>query len=109
MPRHKKVCHGDFNPSNVILSDKGLPYIIDWSHVTQGNAEADVARSYLWLCLDGKKELAREYLDLFCKKSGIPKPAVQRWMPIVAASQSVKGNHEEREFLMSWVGIVEYQ
>ena len=39
MPRHRKVCHGDFNLSNIIISDKdGTPYIIDWAHATQGNA-----------------------------------------------------------------------
>ena len=36
MPKHNKVCHGDFNPSNVIITDDGTPYIIDWSHATQG-------------------------------------------------------------------------
>lgn len=29
-----KVCHGDFNPSNVIITDSGKPYIIDWAHAT---------------------------------------------------------------------------
>ena len=47
MPKHNKVCHGDFNPSNVIITDDGTPYIIDWSHATQGNASADAARTYL--------------------------------------------------------------
>ena len=47
MPKHNKVCHGDFNPSNVIIKEDGTPYIIDWSHATQGNASADAARTYL--------------------------------------------------------------
>ena len=34
---------------------------------------------------------------------------VQKWMPIVAASQSVKGNAHEREFLLSWVNVVDWQ
>ena len=34
---------------------------------------------------------------------------VQKWMPIVAASQSVKGNAHERDFLLSWVDVVEYE
>lgn len=34
---------------------------------------------------------------------------VQKWMPIVAASQSVKGNAHENEFLLSWVGVVDWQ
>ena len=109
MPKHKKVCHGDFNPSNIIIGEDGKAYIIDWSHVTQGNASADVARTYLLFCLAGDEQGAKKYLDLFCKKSNTEKQYVQKWMPIVAASQSVKGNEHEREFLLSWVDVVDYE
>ena len=109
MPKHNKVCHGDFNPSNVIIAEDGTPYIIDWAHVTQGNASADVARTYLLFWLNGDIEGAKLYLDTFCAKSNTAKQYVQKWMPIVAASQSVKGNEREREFLMSWVDVVDYQ
>ena len=109
MPKHNKVCHGDFNPSNVVVTEDGSLYILDWAHATQGNASADVARTYLLFWLNGDIEGAELYLNLFCKKSDTAKQYVQKWMPIVAASQSVKGNEKEREFLMSWVGVVDYQ
>ena len=109
MPKHNKVCHGDFNPSNIIITDDGTAYILDWSHATQGNASADVARTYLLFCLQGDRELADRYLDLFCKKSDTAKQYVQQWLPIVAASQSVKGKPEERDFLLSWVNVVDYE
>ena len=109
MPKHNKVCHGDFNPSNIIIAENGTPYILDWSHATQGNASADVARTYLLFWLNGDIEGAQIYLDTFCQKSDTSKPYVQKWMPIVAASQSVKGNEKERAFLMSWVDVVDYQ
>lgn len=109
MPRHAKVCHGDFNPSNIVITADGTPYILDWAHATQGNASADVARSYLLFKLAGKDELAEKYLRLFCKKSDTALQYVQKWMPIVAASQSVKGNPEEREFLLRWVNVVDYE
>ncbi len=109
MPKHKKVCHGDFNPSNIVITPDGTPYIIDWAHATQGNASADAARTYLLFCLENDKEAAEKYLDTFCKKSDTAKQYVQKWMPIVAASQSVKGNEHEREFLLSWTGVVEYE
>ncbi|MDD5796688.1 MAG: aminoglycoside phosphotransferase family protein [Oscillospiraceae bacterium] len=109
MHKHHKVCHGDFNPSNVIITPEGVPYVIDWSHATQGNASADVARTYLLFCLKGNDELANKYLDLFCKKTDTAKQYVQQWLPIVAASQSVKGKDEEREFLLNWVNVIEYQ
>lgn len=109
MPKHTKLCHGDFNPSNIIITPDGEPYILDWSHATQGNASADVARTYLLFCLSGKEKLADKYLDLFCEKSDTAKQYVQKWMPIVAASQSVKGKSEEKEFLDRWVNVVEYE
>ncbi len=109
MPKHNKVCHGDFNPSNVIIASDGTPYIIDWSHATQGNASADVARTYLLFWLNGDIDGAEKYLDLFCKKSDTAKQYIQKWLPIVAASQSVKGKPEEREFLLHWVDVVDYE
>ncbi len=109
MPKHTKLCHGDFNPSNIIIREDGTPFVLDWSHATQGNASADVARTYLLFWLAGDIETAEKYLDLFCEKSKTEKRYVQKWMPIVAASQSVKGNEKEREFLLSWVNVVDYE
>ncbi len=109
MPRHNKLCHGDFNPSNIIINKDGTPYILDWSHATQGNASADVARSYLLFWLSGDIDGAAKYLDLFCVKSRTEKQYIQKWMPIVAASQTVKGNEKEREFLHSWINVVDYE
>ncbi len=109
MPKHNKLCHGDFNPSNIIIAEDGTPYVLDWSHATQGNASADAARTYLLFWLNGDIEGAKQYLNMFCEKSNTAKQYVQKWMPIVAASQSVKGNAHEREFLLSWVDVVEYE
>ena len=109
MPKHNKVCHGDFNPTNIIIAEDGTPYILDWSHATQGNASADVARTYLLFWLNGDIAGAKKYLDLFCDRSNTAKQYVQKWMPIVAASQTVKGNEAEREFLHSWINVVDYE
>jgi len=109
MPKHDKVCHGDFNPSNIIIKPDGTPYILDWSHATQGNASADVARTYLLFWLAGDIEGAEKYLNLFCEKADTAKQYVQKWIPIVAASQLVKGKKNEREFLMHWIDVVDYE
>ncbi len=108
MPEERRLCHGDFNPTNVIIRDDGKAFIIDWAHVTAGNSEADAARTYLVFCINGKMEEAKKYLDMFSEKSGIDKKAIQRWIPIVAASQLSKGNEKEREFLMHWIDVIEY-
>lgn len=108
MPKHTKVCHGDYNPSNIIIKDDKTAYILDWSHATQGNASADAARTYLLFALKDEKT-ANLYLDTFCKKSDTAKQYVQQWLPIVAASQLTKGVEEEKEFLMKWIDVVDYQ
>ena len=109
LPRHNKLCHGDFQPSNVVITPDGTPYIIDWSHATQGNGSADAARTYLIFKLQGKEELAEKYLKLFCAKTDTAIQYVQRILPIVAASQSVKGKPEEKEFLDKWVNVCDWQ
>lgn len=109
LPTHEKLCHGDLCPSNIIRTPEGKLYVIDWAHATQGNASADAARSYLTFHLRGEAENAERYLDLFCETSDIEKSYVQKWMPIVAASQSVKGNLEERDFLLRWANVVDYE
>ena len=109
MKNHTKLCHGDFNPSNVIVNPSGKCYIIDWSHATQGNASADVARTFLIFSMQQENELADKYLELFVKESGIEKSNIQRWIPIVAATQLTKENPEEEEFLRSWIDIVDFE
>lgn len=109
MPKHTKLCHGDFNPTNIIIGVEGTPYILDWSHATQGNASSDAAITYLYFCLQGDNEAAELYLDLFCKKSDTAKQYVQQWLPIVAASQLSRGKAEEKDFLMKWIDVVDYQ
>ena len=109
MKRHTKLCHGDFNPSNIIITADGTPYIVDWAHATQGNAAADVARTYLLFYLAGRGDVAEKYLKLFCKKSDTAIQYVQKWIPIVAASRLVKAPEEGNEFLMRWIDVVEYE
>ncbi len=109
MPKHNKLCHGDFDPKNIIIKPDGTAYILDWAHATQGNASADAARTYLLFWLAGDIDGAEKYLDLFCLKSDTAKQYVQKWIPIVAASQLVKGKPAEREFLLRWASVVDYE
>lgn len=109
MHDHVKVCHGDFHPGNVIVDRDGRLHIVDWSHATQGNGSADAARTYLLFRLEGKDDWAERYLQMFCDRNDVARQYVSQWMPIVAASQLVKGKPEEWEFLMRWVDVVDYQ
>ncbi len=109
LPRHTKLCHGDFQPSNVVITKDNVPYIIDWAHATQGNGSADAARTYLIFMLQKKEALAEKYLELYCEKTDTAVRYVQRILPIVACSQSVKKKPEEQEFLAKWVNVCDWQ
>ena len=108
MPKHNKVCHGDFNPSNVIVGKNGKMTVVDWAHATQGNASADAAMTYLLFALKNQ-ETADLYMNTFCKKSDTAKQYVQQWLPIVAAAQLTKDNELEKDFLMKWINVFDYQ
>lgn len=106
MPNHDKLCHGDFNPRNIIVQGDNF-YTLDWIHATQGNASADVARSYLLFSLYNNS-IANMYMDIFCQMSDTRKSYVQQWLPIVAAAQLTKQKPEETELLMKWLDVVDY-
>ena len=44
LPASNRICHGDFHPANILLTERG-PVIIDWSAGTRGHPLADVART----------------------------------------------------------------
>ena len=103
MPRHSKICHGDFNPSNIVVSTDGTPYILDWSHAAKGNGSADVVGSYLYFLYNNDEATAEKYLDLICEKSGRTKEYIKSWLPLIAAATSAKGISEEMKFYASVV------
>ena len=109
MKNHNKLCHGDYHPSNVIVKEDGTVYVIDWAHVTQGNASADAARTFLLFSIDNHEDIAEKYLNLFAEKSGIEKSHIQRWIPIVAATQMTKNIPEEQQILSNWINVVDYE
>ena len=102
MPKHNKLLHGDFNPSNIIISPSGTPYIIDWAHAVQGNASSDVAITYLTFILGNNSHIAERYIEIFCEKSGTELDYIKKWFPIAAVAMSAKRNEEERKFLLDF-------
>lgn len=108
MPKHKKLCHGDYNPSNVIVAEDGSLKVIDWAHATQGNASADAAMTYLLFALKNQQK-ADLYLSMYCKKSDTARQYVQKWLPIVAAAQLTKDNEMEKDFLLKWIDVMDFE
>ncbi|MDY2880207.1 MAG: aminoglycoside phosphotransferase family protein [Candidatus Borkfalkiaceae bacterium] len=101
MPQGKALCHGDFNPTNVVLRQDGIPFIVDWSHASVGDPSADAARTRLYFLLSGDGRAAREYISLYCRQSGTEEEEIGKWMPFVAAALSVDANADNRVILLS--------
>ena len=102
------VCHCDFSPANVIISEDGTPFVLDWSHTTQGNPNVDAAVTYILFRMNSRNEEAEKYLALYCEKCGIEKAEVLKWVPVAAASKSIKYDGEAKAFLLSLAKSVEY-
>ncbi len=98
------VCHGDFQPGNVLISKRGA-VIIDWFNATSGSPLCDVARSFLsisigappqnasWLSLRirdiGRSLLHPEkvYLRAYFENSQYSQSDLNKWILIVAAAR----------------------
>ena len=111
MPRGKALCHGDFNPTNVIITPNGEWRVIDWSHVRLGDPLADVARTYLLFWLSGHVAAAEKYMVIACDALKAKISDVQKWLPIVAAAESSKEqlSAKNHELLLHWASVVDYE
>ena len=108
--RGKALCHGDFNPTNVIITPEGEWRVIDWSHVRLGDPLADVARTYLLFWLAGYVAAAEKYMALACEALKAKVADVQKWLPIVAAAESAKEQSKKNsELLLHWASVVDYE
>ena len=109
MKKDTCVCHGDFNPTNIIIGEDGKLYVCDWAHATQGEPAADAAMTYLLLSIQDKQQ-ADTFLEMYCDRSGTPMQVVRQWMPVVAASELARNREgQDRDALLSWVDVVDYQ
>ena len=109
-PRGKALCHGDFNPTNVIITPKGEWRVIDWAHVRLGDPLADVARTYLLFWLSGQVAAAEKYMALMCEALKVKLADVQKWLPIVAAAESAtEKDHKHLDLLVHWASVVDIE
>jgi aminoglycoside phosphotransferase (APT) family kinase protein len=85
MPDGDWLCHGDFQPSNVMWSP-GNASIMDWPNATRGDPAIDVCQS--WLLMERRdKLLASAYIDAYGRESGRKPKDILHWSPIVAAAR----------------------
>ncbi len=114
LPEGDRLCHGDFHPGNILLSQPD-PVIIDWIDSSIGNPLADVARTTIlalgaantnpskaaWLGISATHALyLRRYFQL--RPGG--RDEYRRWLPIVAAARLSEGITELEPWLLAQAG-----
>ena len=125
MPTGNRICHMDFHPRNIILTENG-PFIIDWETAVKGNPLADVAATSIIIwggdttnrprSLKRTIEkgigylLNRSYLKHYAKINALDQDQYLAWLPIVAASRLNDGHLNLQKWLLSVVetGIRNY-
>ncbi len=116
LPDGEVLCHGDFHPGNIIVSDEG-PVVIDWTGATRGDADADLARSLLMfrigelppgsravlraLATFARKMMASAYLRAYRRQRPLEMATVERWDIPVTAGRVADGIEEETPRLLA--------
>jgi Ser/Thr protein kinase RdoA (MazF antagonist) len=113
LPEGDRLCHGDFHPANILLTDGG-EVIIDWIDASLGNPLADLARTTILLLgvvetspsfNAQQKTVIRlfhsAYLRAYFKLRPGGKDEYQRWLPVVAAARLSENIPELEKWLIA--------
>ena len=73
-------------------------WILDWSRASQGNPEADAAKTWLRFMINGDPAGADDYVRVWSGMTGKSADAVHEWIPIIAAAEAMDGYMSERAF-----------
>lgn len=118
LPMKSKVCHGDPNPGNIIISE-GKAVFIDWMNASIGNPEADAAEYILMVryavlpehlptfatkAFDNIREkIVSVFCEEYCQLSGITYEEIDEWIVPVAARKLCADaiSEEEKRILLT--------
>ena len=89
LPDGDAICHGDFHPDNLIITEHG-PVIIDWMTGRRGHPLADVARTVLLIQTGGLPSGVSSAMRLMinASRSGLVNIYLNRYRQIRSASQA---------------------
>lgn len=124
LPDGDRLCHGDFNPGNVMISGsrgkRQKVAIIDWVNANRGRPVADYARTLLMLrtarpltatplttrllIRAGRSALAGAYERAYAARSPEPVANLDAWLTVQAAARLTEGRHEvDRRRLLAMI------
>jgi serine/threonine protein kinase len=102
-----EICHLDFVPSNIIITEDGAPMVIDWGSALSGSPLADVSGTYLLMKIRAREAFAEEYLGFYLSKTKKERGHLEEWFPYTAAFLMNFANRAEREALLPYVKMIE--
>lgn len=118
LPDGDRVCHGDFHPANVLVSENDST-IIDWIDASRGNPLADVARtSIITLGAAASSQIPNAMLKVFVKVFHSAylnhyfrlRPGGEdeylRWLPVVAGARLNENIPEVEAWLVKEAGRI---
>lgn len=115
LPDNYMLCHGDFHPENILMSNQG-PIVIDWNDAVKGRPEADIARTLILigysqpanLNVNAKQlssirtQFVRTYLKEYMQlQPTVTIEEIELWRIPVAAARLDEGIKEEEDKLLS--------
>jgi uncharacterized protein (TIGR02172 family) len=118
LPDGDRLCHGDFHPDNILLSERG-PIVIDWLTAARGDPLADVSRTSLLFHTGGlpphipllvqslinasRSRMFEVYLRRYLRLHPAERRQIAAWdLPVTAARlPEVEGYPRERHMLLS--------
>lgn len=119
LPEGDHLCHGDFHPGNVLLSQRG-PVVIDWMSAVCGPAQADAARTIMILrhavlpvelpevviqaFAQLRTLLLQTYEDTYLELTGYSWEELAKWeLPLMAARLGESVPDEEQRTLLTLI------
>lgn len=97
------LCHGDFQPSDLLIGRDGIRYVLDWPHAVQGDPRFDTAVTYLRLLTEYGAEAAEIYLAAYVRASGIAPAQIRALFGLAAAFLLHGVSAEERMVLKEFL------
>lgn len=116
-PDSQRLCHGNFEPANVILDDDGGARVMGWRHALNGCPLGDITRTALVLMFPAAAEqphpraemvfrwfLGRLYVREYLRQQPTERGLLRTWMTISTAVRACDDvNQRERGRLLSMV------
>jgi uncharacterized protein (TIGR02172 family) len=113
LPDDHVLCHGDYHPDNVLMTQTG-PVIIDWGSASSGHPLADVARTELllqmgepppsqknkWLLTSARALVRRAYIRRYLRRSPEHAAELAVWRFPIAVARLSEEIVEERGKLL---------